>query len=371
MMGGSVAADAPVLRRILMTADAVGGVWQYAEVLSRTLAENGMEVLLVTMGKRPSADQKATLHPAVQLLTSDYALEWDAEPWVDVDRAGAWLLELARGFQPDVVHLNGYAHASLPWGVPKLVVAHSCVFSWFKAVHNRLPDADWSEYRQRIQAGLEAADRIVTPSEFMAHELQEHYRTSPDKITVIPNCTAPAISQSGEKEAICLAAGRVWDEAKNFRVLESVAPLVSCPIYLAGAADDTTNGSVTKLGALSHRDLMGWMSRAAIFVHPAFYEPFGLAVLEAAEARCCLVLSDIPSARELWGDAALFVPPQDGRGFADVITGLLANPEECRSRGEMAWQRAQRFSQPRFYQNYRSVYGGLLQPHGQKSEVAA
>ena len=49
-------------------------------------------------------------------------------------------------------------------------------------------------------------------------------------------------------------------------------------------------------------------ARCPIFVSAARYEPFGLAVLEAAQAGCALVLSDIPTFRELWDGAALFVP---------------------------------------------------------------
>ena len=51
------------------------------------------------------------------------------------------------------------------------------------------------------------------------------------------------------------------------------------------------------------------MARTAVFVSPALYEPFGLAVLEAAQAGCALVLSDIPTFRELWDGVALFVAP--------------------------------------------------------------
>ena len=63
------------------------------------------------------------------------------------------------------------------------------------------------------------------------------------------------------------------------------------------------------LGRLSAGELADWYARAAIYALPARYEPFGLSALEAALSGCALVLGDIPSLREIWGDAALFVPP--------------------------------------------------------------
>ena len=52
-----------------------------------------------------------------------------------------------------------------------------------------------------------------------------------------------------------------------------------------------------------------WLRRATIFALPARYEPFGLSALEAGLAGCALVLGDIPM-REVWHDAAMFVPPE-------------------------------------------------------------
>ena len=62
-----------------------------------------------------------------------------------------------------------------------------------------------------------------------------------------------------------------------------------------------------------------------VFVSPALYEPFGLAVLEAAQAGCALVLADIPTFRELWDGAALFVPPSDDRAIAATLSTITAD----------------------------------------------
>ena len=59
-------------------------------------------------------------------------------------------------------------------------------------------------------------------------------------------------------------------------------------------------------GELSESEMRELLSRAAIYIATSKYEPFGLAPLEAALSRCAIVANDIPSLREIWGDAALY-----------------------------------------------------------------
>jgi hypothetical protein len=64
-------------------------------------------------------------------------------------------------------------------------------------------------------------------------------------------------------------------------------------------------------------------------------EPFGLAVLEAAQAGCPLVLSDLPGFRELWDGAALFRRPVEVPEGAQMRQGdALAGRPLGRAGGE-------------------------------------
>ena len=126
-------------RHILMTADTVGGVWTYAVELARGLTANGVHVSLATMGAPLSREQRSEVQfNDVQVFESSYKLEWMENPWQDVDAAGEWLLDLDDRLQPDLIHLNNYAHGKLDWRAPVLMVGHSCVYSWWRAVHGDL-----------------------------------------------------------------------------------------------------------------------------------------------------------------------------------------------------------------------------------------
>ena len=111
---------------------------------------------------------------------------------------------------------------------------------------------------------------------------------------------------------------------------------------------------------LPHEDVLANLNAASIFVHPALYEPFGLAVLEAARSRCCLVLSDIDSLRELWNGAALFLDPRDPTQWISELNELARDPFERERLGRAAAVRAQRFTAERSIGEYLATYRSLL-----------
>lgn len=348
-----------------MTADALGGVWTYSLELIDALAGEGVAVTLAVMGGRLSADQRrqAADSAAEAVHESGFALEWMDDPWVEVDQAGAWLLGLAEQARPDVVHLNGYVHAALQWPVPVLVVAHSCVLSWWAAVRAEVAPPVWDEYRLRVGAGMAAAGAVVAPTAAMGAELQRCYGFGGAR--VISNCRAAGWVVDAPKEPFVVGAGRVWDDAKNLAALDRAALQLDWPVVLAGDPSHPGGGGDRRLraahaaGVLPFTELASVLGRAAVFALPARYEPFGLAALEAGLSGCALVLGDIPSQREVWGDAATYVEPDDEDGLAAVLSDLLADPEKAASRGADARARAARFDPAATAAAYLDAYRRL------------
>lgn len=348
--------------RVMITADAAGGVWTYAIELARAL-QGSVTFLLVVTGPEPSRDQarEAAGIDGLEIRYRPYALEWMENPWRDVDRTTSWLRELEAEFRPDVVHLNGYSSASARFEAPILVVAHSCVVTWWRAVHRADPPVEWDRYRRRVERGLQSATEVVAPTHSMLDALRDAY-VFDTPASVIHN----GIDRSGERASVkranvVLGAGRLWDEAKNAATLADAASLVEWPVQLAGEGDAGACGNVIPLGRLPHDAMLAAMRGAAIYVHPALYEPFGLAPLEAASEGCALVLSDIPSLREIWGDAARFVNGRDARSIGKALNALIASPTELRALSRKAKSRASRFSAGRmadaYLQKYRRLSG--------------
>jgi len=91
------------------------------------------------------------------------------------------------------------------------------------------------------------------------------------------------------------------------------------------------------------------------------YEPFGLAVLEAADAGCPLVLSDIPTFRELWGGVAAFVDPMNADAFAETISLVVSDDFARAEMGRRAQKRARRFTVETMAGKMAAIYRGLAE----------
>lgn len=357
---------------VLMTTDNVGGVWTYSLELAAALAERAIGVDLASMGSPVTAEQRRQVDRLknVWLHPSPYKLEWMEQPWADVDAAGRWLMELEARAQPDVIHLNGYCHGSLPWAAPVVVVAHSCVLSWWQAVKKAPAPRHWDAYKARVRHGLRSADFVVAPTRAMFDELLRLYGPL-GRTCVIPNCrTGDGSGSLRRKEPIVFAAGRGWDEGKNLAILEGIGDKIDSRIVIAGC-EERQKTNVTCLGWVSQAVMADWRRRAAIFAHPARYEPFGLAVLEAALAGCALVLGDIPSLHEVWSDCALFADPEDPDELAKQIRRLEC--DRC-LRNEMAIKarRRGRRYQPQVTAGlYADLYHRLLREVRDNRKAAA
>jgi glycogen synthase len=362
------------LRRVLMTADTYGGVWNYAIELAAGLGCLGINVDLVTFGRLPSEAQRSAADriPRLRLHPHELRLEWMRDPWDDVERAGEVLLELAEETRPDLVHLNQLGFGALPFDAPKLVVGHSCVLSWWRAVRGEEAPDGWDRYRREVEAGLAAADLVVAPTTAMAGEMEVLYGPL-GYVAVIPNAVDPSRFRPGRDERLVLAVGRLWDEAKNLTALDRVAPELPWPVALAGEHEHpdggrAPDGACRRLGHLTPERLADWFTRASIYALPARYEPFGLTALEAALSGCALVLGDISSLRETWEGAAVFVDPDDAGALGAALRGLIDDPAR---RGELARRarcRGLTFTPQRQVARYLEAYTAMP---GLAREVAA
>jgi glycogen synthase len=363
---GSSSSGRPItLQRVLLSTDTVGGVWNYTLELARSLEALGVQPCVAAMG-RLSARSREELSPLEQtrLFCLPCRLEWMQAPWQDVERAGRWLLELARTLRPDIVHLNSYACAAQEWPAPVLVVGHSCVYSWYQAVKGRLPGPRWQPYYDAVARGLRSASGVTAPTHSMLRMLQSHYGTF-RTLPVIPNGRRAGEYPPAEKQPLILSAGRLWDEAKNISALADVAAELNWPVVLSGEPRHPEGGlrrfeNVQLLGVLGPRELAAWYARASIYALPALYEPFGLTVLEAGLAGCALVLGDIESLRETWQGAALFVPPRRPELLKQALNRLARDGGLLQYYSHKARQRALALSAERMGRGYVRLYRTLL-----------
>jgi glycosyltransferase involved in cell wall biosynthesis len=111
----------------------------------------------------------------------------------------------------------------------------------------------------------------------------------------------------------------VLGEGPQRSELEHLAQRLEVPVHLLGRVPDVA----------------AWLRRADLLVHPARWEGFGLALLEAMLAAKPVVATKVSSIPEIVvdGETGVLVPPDDAGALAAAVTRVLDDPDGYGQRG--------------------------------------
>ena len=111
----------------------------------------------------------------------------------------------------------------------------------------------------------------------------------------------------------------VLGEGPERPALEQLVRELDVPVYLPGRVPDVA----------------AWLRRASALVHPARWEGFGLALLEAMLASLPVVATRVSSIPEIVadGETGVLVPPDDPSALAAAVNRILENPGDYGERG--------------------------------------
>ena len=362
--------------RVLVTTDTIGGVWTYTRELVTGLARRGVDVMLVSLGEIPSRERTEWLDElkSVEYRPTAFRLEWMQESEDDLRESAAYLLDVIDEWRPDMLHLNQFCYGTLETHVPKVVVAHSDVVSWWQNVKGEEPPpSEWfARYRRAVHEGLRGAEFVIAPSRWMLDEIRKNFGQL-RRAHVIYNGRSPLqFTPHMKKEDLVVSVGRLWDGGKQTSLLLQIEPPTR--VCIAGSGehpDKSLRGGGWSKGTAQHielrdrqseREIQLLFGRAAIYVVSSRYEPFGLAALEAALSRCALVVNDIPSQREIWGEAALYFRANDAGSLCELIRELSQDRVLRTSYANLACLRAREiYSSDTMVENYMALYAKLLQ----------
>ena len=360
---------------VLVTADTIGGVWTYTRELVTGLVRRGVRVTLVSLGEIPSPQQIQWMDGlrGLNYRPTAFRLEWMQDAEEDLAASTEYLLSVIAEDKPDLLHLNQFCYGSLAVDIPRIVVAHSDVTSWWMAVHGEMPrETAWSRwYRETLVDGISRASTVVAPSKWMLEQIACYY-ARPAHTAVIYNGRNPGLfNPHGTKEDLVASVGRLWDGGKQIGLLSRYEHAI--PICIAGPekhADESLRKSFPALperksvrfqGTLSEGQMAQLLSRASMYAATSRYEPFGLAPLEAALSRCAIIANDIPSLREIWGSAALYFRMNDALELAGAIDKLNRDRELRLTYANLAYNRArQRYTAERMVDDYISLYDSVV-----------
>ena len=362
---------------VLVTADSLSGSWTYVRELVTGLVTRGVRVTLVSFGEIPLPDQISWmdhLH-GLDYRPTAFRLEWMQEAEQDLPESSAYLMSLVRELRPDVLHLNQFCYGNLPVDVPRVVMAHGDLITWTQAVHNRSPhparSLNW--YRSTVLNGLACADAVVAPSSWMLDRITACYCRPRRGEVIYPSRNPIFFNPYVSKDDCVLAVGRLVDASKQIFLLtqqqhplpvcivgsEQTVPMPRIPIR-ADVKVATEQTTVAIRGPQTDAQLRALYSRAAIYAATSRYEPLGMPALEAAFSRCAIVANDIPSYREIWGDAAVYFRTNDASSLAENIRLLNEDRPMRRAYAELAYTRArERFTTKRMIDQCLELYRSL------------
>jgi glycogen synthase len=359
---------------ILVTADTLGGVWTYTRELVTGLLRGGDRVTLVSFGDIPTAAQSRWMEdlPDLDYRPTAFKLEWMLDSEADMIASARYLEAVIQEAKPDLLHFSQFYYGALECDVPRVVVAHSDVISWWTAVHGRMPpDTEWLQWYRRVVArGLREASTVIAPSRWMLEQTELHYGRL-QSASVLHNGRSVALfNPHMTKEENIVTVGRLWDGGKNVALLlRQDLPL---PVHIVGSDrhpefEGQTLGAETIASNIhlepeqDERQIVQTLARAGIYAATSQYEPFGLAPVEAALSRCAIIASDIPTFRELWDGAAVFFHNNDAVSLCRAVESLQRDPALRRAQGNLAYLHArQSFSAERMVAGYRNIYQALL-----------
>ena len=362
---------------VLVTADSMTSSWAYARELVTGLVTRGVRVTLVSFGEIPLPDQTSWmdhLH-GLEYRPTAFRLEWMQEAEEDLPESSDFLMRLVKELRPDVLHLNQFCYGNLPVDVPRVIMAQGDLVTWQQAVHDRFPQTPralaW--YRRTVLNGIASADAVVAPSNWMLERVCDAY-TEPRRAEVIyPGRNPIFFNPYVSKDDCVLAVGRLVDAGKQVFLLtqqphplpvcivgaEQTVPMPRVPIR-ADVKVATEETSVAIRGPQTDAQLRALYSRSSIYAATSRYEPLGMGVLEAAFSRCAIVANDIPSYREVWGDAALYFRRNDSASLAESIRRLNEDRAMRRAYAELAYSRArERFTTKRMIDQFLHLYRSL------------
>jgi len=360
---------------VLVTADTVGGVWTYTRELVTGLSQRGVRVTLVSFGDIPTPAQVGWLDGLrnVDYRATAFRLEWMQEAQDDLLVSSAFLKQVISEVQPDLLHLSQYCYGALDCGIPKIVVGHSDVLSWWTTVHHEpAPENDWiAGYREIVTAGLAGADVVAAPSKWMLSQLREHYGPLRQGVVIYNGRNPGLFNPHTSKEDLVVSVGRAWDKGKNVALLTQASH--TTPVWIVGEErhpDPAFRGHVCEperargvrfCGPQSEAQIRQLFGRASMYAATSQYEPFGLAPVEAALSRCAVIANDVPTFRELWGETACYFEHNNADDLAEKIRMLRYDRELRLTYSNLAYRRAkQRFTSERMVNDYLNLYQTLV-----------
>lgn len=285
----------------------------------------------------------------------------------------------------DLVHFP-YFSVPILYSRPFVITIHDLILHHFATGEaSTLPysfyRAKLSGYKFIINNASKRARKIITVTKTTKKEIVEHLHIEPVKIAVTYEGVDDHIS--GEEKITkafyknyFLYVGNAYPH-KNLARLLKAFEIVSHKhqdilLVFVGKQDafyEKVKQMVLQMNLsravifrhdVTDEDLRGLYRHALALVMPSVMEGFGLPVIEAMANKCTVIVSNIPSLKELCGDTALYFNPENIQDIAAMLEKVLQGDTHIHALNEKAYERTKQFSWERMAQETVAVYESCI-----------
>jgi glycosyltransferase involved in cell wall biosynthesis len=340
--------------------DRGNGIVNTAVDLAIEQARQGHEVAIASAGGgyEPLLERNGVIH---------FRLDQSRRP-MQILRSLLLLRRQILGFKPEVVHAHMRTGLLLAWLWSRIyrfaLVAH------LHNVHDR----------ESLLMGL--ADRVIVVSQSVAATMSKQSIPA-RKICVVLNRVlgSPRRPELAEIQPLMLARPSIvtvggMNSRKGIAELISAFEIVgkrfpNAHLYLVGDGPERSLFETQANQSCCHGHIhfegfqstpQAYMLSADIFVLASRRESFGLVLIEARQAGCAIVASDVDGISEALegGRAGVLVPPQNIPALADALCSLLENESERKALQQNALQGIESFRVHAMASEVENVYLDLI-----------
>ena len=233
-------------------------------------------------------------------------------------------------------------------------------------------------YLNSLSRKIEAFDKIVTISKFVADEVQKYFPACADKLSVIYNgadkliVDEDHIPQSIPTKKFLFTIG-ISSPKKNFHVLPALLYDNDYELVISGIRNKVYEDLIFKeakkfncenririTGPISEKDKAWYYKNCLAFVFPSIAEGFGLPVIEAMHFGKPVFLSNRTSLPEIGGDVAFYFQNFEYEHMQQIFAHGLKTFADNPSVQELIKKRADSFSWEKTASCYLNLYQELL-----------
>lgn len=282
----------------------------------------------------------------------------------------------------DLVHFANFNHPIL-YRRPFVVTIHDLIMQLYPSPKQKSPIRRWPYLL--TMSDCKRAKKIIVPSVATKKDLVVTLKFPETKIVVTPEGSEPVFREHSEREKIAvrerlklprkylLFVSR-WEKYKGLlELIEAHEQLVKkypdLGLVIAGkpVSPDSemallvqqkqqANGSIITPGFVTDEDLAAMYSASAVYVHPSYYEGFGIMILEAFASGVPVITCNISSLPEVVGDAGLLVEPKNSLELAKAIERILTDDNLAYDLIKRGLERVKQYSWRRMAEQTLAVY---------------